>query len=52
MLAVKAQHPEWTIIFVFQNPNQTIAKTSKTTYSKWAEKNGFLVLTITELKTW
>ena len=40
MLAVKAQHPELDIRFVFQR-NNTLTKQSKTTYGAWAEKHGF-----------
>jgi hypothetical protein len=42
MLAVKKQHPELDIRLVFQAPHNTLTKTSKTTYAKWAEKHGFL----------
>lgn len=41
-LLVKEQQPDLDIRFVFQNPNQKIAKASKTTYAKWCEKHGFL----------
>ena len=40
-LLVKAQHPEYDIRFVFQNPNTKLYKGSPTTYAMWAEKNGF-----------
>jgi hypothetical protein len=42
MKAVKSQNPELDIRFVFQSPYNKINKGSKTTYAKWAEKNGFL----------
>jgi len=42
MLAVKKQHPALDIRLVFQAPHNTLTKTSKTTYAKWAENNGFL----------
>ena len=48
MKAVKAQHPELDIRFVFQNANATIqgAKKrkdgSKMTCAEWAERNGFV----------
>jgi hypothetical protein len=42
MLAVKKQHPHLDIRLVFQQPLNTLTKTSKTTYAMWAEKNGFL----------
>ena len=41
-LLVKAQRPDLDIRFVFSNPNTKISKTSKTTYSMWCEKHGFL----------
>jgi hypothetical protein len=40
MIAVKAQHPDLDIRFVFQKDNP-LAKGSKHTYMSWAEKNGF-----------
>ena len=43
MLAVKKQHPDLDIRLVFQSPQNTLTKTSKTTYAMWAEKNGFLL---------
>jgi hypothetical protein len=42
MLLVKHQHPELDIRLVFQNANVRLSKVSKTTYGRWAEKNGFL----------
>ncbi len=44
MLAVKAQHPDWTFTIQFQNPNKKISRTSNTTYKVWAERHGFEVL--------
>ena len=41
MLAVKNQHPELDIRFVFQR-NNTLSKQSKTTYGDWCDKHGFL----------
>lgn len=41
LLLVKKQNPDITICLLFQTPNRTISKTSKTTYAKWAEKHGF-----------
>jgi len=38
---IKKQHPEIDIRFVFQSPGGKIYKGSKTTYSQWADKNGF-----------
>lgn len=40
-LLVRKQHPCLDIRFVFSNAKAKIAKLSKTTYSMWAEKNGF-----------
>ncbi len=39
-IAIKAQHPELDIRFVFQR-NNTLSKKSKTTYGDWATKHGF-----------
>ena len=39
-IAIKAQHPELDIRFVFQR-NNTLTKKSKTTYGAWADKHGF-----------
>ena len=41
MKAVKKANPELDIRFIFQNPFTKISKRSKTTYSMWAERNGF-----------
>jgi hypothetical protein len=41
-LLVKKQHPELDIRFVFSRSKTTISKASKTTYSDWCTKNGFL----------
>lgn len=41
MLAVKKAHPHLDIRLVFQQPLNTLSKTSKTTYAAWAEKNNF-----------
>ena len=41
MKAVKQANPEFDIRLVFQAPLNKISKRSKTTYAKWAEKNGF-----------
>lgn len=40
MLAVKNQHPELDIRFVFQR-NNTLSKNSKTTYGDWCDKYEF-----------
>ena len=39
MKAVKTQNPESTVVIVFQDPNKTISKVSKTTYAQWCDKN-------------
>ena len=38
---IKEQHPDIDIRFVFSNSKTRISKTSKTTYGKWCELNGF-----------
>jgi hypothetical protein len=40
MIAVKTQHPELDIRFVFYNAHAKISR-SKLTYANWADKNGF-----------
>lgn len=40
MLAVKQQHPDLDLRFVFQR-NNTLSKSSKTTYGDWCDKHGF-----------
>jgi hypothetical protein len=42
MRAVKAQHPELDIRFVFMNARNKLGKGSKTTYGQWATKHGFV----------
>jgi len=51
MKVVKETYPNITFILLFQNAQKKIAKNSKTTYAKWAEKNGFYWCEINELKT-
>lgn len=41
MLAVKKQHPDLDIRFVFMDGDNTISKQSTTTYMDWAKKHGF-----------
>lgn len=41
LLLVKEQHPNVRIFLLFERPNMTLDKRSKTTYAEWAEKNGF-----------
>ncbi len=41
MAAVKRCHPEKDIRLLFQRPQNFIYKGSKTTYSQWAEAEGF-----------
>ena len=40
-VAVREQHPELDIRFVFSNANAKLYKGAKTTYSDWCEKQGF-----------
>lgn len=44
MIAVKKYNPDVKIVMLFQSPNNKITKKSKTTYEKWAVKNGFIVI--------
>jgi len=41
-LAIKDQHPDLDIRFVFSNSSNKILKGSTTTYAMWCKKNGFL----------
>lgn len=41
MRAVKEQHPDLDIRFVFQNSKNKLSKNSKTTYAQWADRHGF-----------
>jgi hypothetical protein len=40
-LAIKKQHPELDIRFVFSNSRGKIYKGSKTTYGQWCDRHGF-----------
>jgi Phage endonuclease I len=40
-LHIKEQHPEVKIYFLFGNADNTLTKSSKTTYAAWCEKYGF-----------
>jgi len=41
-LAIKKQHPDLDIRFVFTNSRSKLRKGAKTTYGSWCEKHGFL----------
>lgn len=41
-LAIKKQHPELDIRFVFSNANAKLYKGAKTRYFEWCDKKGFL----------
>ena len=41
-LLIKKSNPDLDIRFLFQRANNKLSKTSKTTYSAWCEKHGFL----------
>jgi hypothetical protein len=45
LLLVKAQHPDLDLRLVFQQANNKIHKSSKTTYADWCKKHGFLYST-------
>ena len=48
MKALKKQHPELRIVFLFQAPDKPMYG-SKTTHAEWATKNGFEWITLQEL---
>lgn len=41
-IAIKEQHPELDIRFIFSNANAKLYKGAKSTYARWCEKNDFL----------
>jgi hypothetical protein len=41
-IAVKKQHPDLDIRFVFENSRRKLSKGAKNTYATWCEKNKFL----------
>lgn len=49
MLAVKAQHPNLRIVFLFMKPHQKMPK-MKTTHAEWAAKKGFEWCTLETLE--
>lgn len=51
-LAIKAEHPDLDIRFVFSNSNARISKKSKTTYAQWCVDNGFLYADKTIPQAW
>jgi hypothetical protein len=50
-LLIQEQHPEITILYVFQR-DQRITKKSNTTYIDWATKNDILACTFVEEHVW
>lgn len=50
MCLLRDQHPNTKFVFVFGRPNNKLKKGSPTTYSSWAEKNGFKWLSIEEVE--
>lgn len=51
-LAVKGQHPDLDIRFVFSNSKAKLYKGSSTTYGMWCKKNGFQYADKTIPITW
>lgn len=51
MIAVKKQHPDLDIRFVFMYPHKKIAGT-KQTHAQWADRNGFLWAESTAPEEW
>lgn len=41
LISFREQHPTVQILLAFQNADNKLNSKSKTTYSEWAEKNGF-----------
>lgn len=40
-IAVREQHPDKTIYFLFANSKNKLNRNSKTTYAEWCDKHGF-----------
>lgn len=40
-LYIKEQHPDVKVYFLFGNAQNTLTKSSKTTYAEWCDKYGF-----------
>lgn len=40
-LAVREQHPDKTLYFLFANSKNKLNRNSNTTYAEWCEKHGF-----------
>lgn len=40
-LHIKEQHPEVKVMFLFGNSQNTLTKSSKTTYAEWCDRHGF-----------
>lgn len=51
-LAIKAQHPNIDLRFIFQNPKQRLNKTSHTTYEAWCVQHGFIYAAKWIPQTW
>lgn len=51
-VAIKKQHPELDIRFIFGNSSNRLSKTSRTTYAAWCEKHGFKYADKTIPKEW
>lgn len=51
-LAIKEQHPELDIRFVFTRSSSKLSKKSKTTYGMWCDKHGFMYADRSIPKEW
>ena len=49
---IKDQHPEITVYYLFQRANNTLSRSSTTTYSDWCEKNGLECADYKDYKRW
>ena len=50
-LAMKEQHPDVEVVFVFENASKKIHAKSATTYGEWCKSHGFKFLDWKEIKT-
>ena len=51
-LAIKAQYPNIDLRFIFQNPQQRLNNTSRTTYEAWCIHHGFIYAAKWIPQTW
>lgn len=51
-LYIQDQHPEAVVLYVFQRPNNTLSKASKTTYGDWCDKHNLPWCSFSDVDYW